>query len=126
MTEEPILLFAYGTLQLPHVQQKLFGRGLDGRSDALAGYRLEDYVVAGVEDDEDSESVVKTAAGRRTVHRIIRKSGNPFDEVKGTVYAISAEQLNIADDYEIDGYERTQVRLKSGRSAWTYARSGSI
>ena len=34
-------LFTYGTLQLEEVQLATFGRVLEGRPDALVGYRLE-------------------------------------------------------------------------------------
>lgn len=34
-----ILLFSYGTLRDPQVQQALFGRELAGEADAMAGWR---------------------------------------------------------------------------------------
>ena len=34
------LLFTYGTLQLEEVQLQTFGRKLEGKPDALVGYRL--------------------------------------------------------------------------------------
>lgn len=37
MTE--ILLFSYGTLRLAEVQRALFGRLVEGESDAMPGYR---------------------------------------------------------------------------------------
>jgi len=36
-TEQPVLLFSYGTLQDPAVQLSTFGRELKGRADSLPG-----------------------------------------------------------------------------------------
>jgi gamma-glutamylcyclotransferase (GGCT)/AIG2-like uncharacterized protein YtfP len=38
------LLFSYGTLQQDGVQQAQFGRKLEGRADALPGWRTDDSV----------------------------------------------------------------------------------
>jgi hypothetical protein len=41
-----VLLFSYGTLRLPEVQRANYGRLLDGRPDALTGYKLRPVAIA--------------------------------------------------------------------------------
>ena len=53
----------------------------------------------------------------------ISPSGDPSDEVAGTVFRISADELAAADRYEVADYTRVQVRLKSGREAWVYVKA---
>jgi hypothetical protein len=47
-------------------------------------------------------------------------SDDPADEVGGMVFEITAAELAAADDYEVDGYERISVRLRSGVEAFVY------
>ena len=111
MTDAPIRLFSYGTLQQENVQLATFGRRLEGRPDALPGYavtpvRITDpHVIATSEVD---------------VHTIARPSGNPADRIPGMVYEISAEDLEAADRYEVGDYRRVLVRLQSGTEAYLY------
>lgn len=108
-----VRLFSYGTLQSPSVQQATFGRLLQGEADALLGYRRTMVKI-------DDPRVVATSG--ETYHPIVEASGDANDRVDGTVFAISAEELARADDYEVDDYERVEAALASGRQAWVYVK----
>lgn len=110
-TDPPILLFSYGTLQLPSVQQGQFGRLLSGRADALPGYAR--TLV------EITDPHVLAASGER-FHPIVAPSGDPDDAVDGMVFEITPAELDAADAYEVDDYVRVQVTLRSGANAWVY------
>lgn len=109
-----ILLFSYGTLQLESVQLSSFGRRLDGEPDAMTGYARTMV--------EITDPAVLAASGER-FHPIVSPSGNPADDVAGTVFRISADELAAADRYEVADYRRVQVHLKSGRDAWAYVKA---
>lgn len=106
---EPV--FSYGTLQDAAVQQRLFGRTLDGVADALPGYRM-DWLEA-----RDPAAVTASGIVR---HPIVRASDDPTDRVPGTVLRLSTAELAKADDYEAGDYRRVRVRLASGAEAWLY------
>ena len=112
MTE---LLFSYGTLRQREVQLSTFGRELDGRPDAIVGYEL-DYVTI------TDPHVIATSGSDR--HPILRPSESQDAAVEGTVFAISADELGAADEYEVDDYRRVAVPLRSGDSAWVYIFAG--
>jgi hypothetical protein len=104
-------LFSYGTLQLEPVQLATFGRTLTGAADALVGFgqsmvRIED------------PSVVEKSG--KTHHPIVKFTGRDSDEVDGTVFQITAEELRNADEYEVAAYKRVSAKLKSGARAWVY------
>lgn len=114
MNETDINLFSYGTLQLESVQLSSFGRKLEGRPDALPGYR-KDLV-------EITDPEVLAASGEK-FHPIVNASTNPADEVAGTVFRITAPELAAADAYEVSDYKRIEVVLKSGLRAWVYVKA---
>ena len=106
------LLFSYGTLQLENVQLANFGRKLIGSKDSLPLYvvgklRITDQRVLGESGKE--------------FHPILKYTGKSCDEVSGTVFELSSEEIAAADDYEVADYQRVRARLKSGRSCWIYA-----
>jgi gamma-glutamylcyclotransferase (GGCT)/AIG2-like uncharacterized protein YtfP len=107
-------LFSYGTLQQRNVQIETFGRELDGDKDALLGYYLSEIEIQ----DKD---VIKTSG--TNIHPILRASENPYDEVQGTVFEITKEELFNADQYEVSEYMRVSAKLKSGKTTWIYAAS---
>jgi gamma-glutamylcyclotransferase (GGCT)/AIG2-like uncharacterized protein YtfP len=113
MSERSTLLFSYGTLQQEAVQHAQFGRLLDGRADAVIGFARIDQEIA-------DEAVVALSGLR--VHPTIVPTGDETDEVPGTVYAISAEELAAADAYEVSDYCRIEVLLKSGAKSWVYVK----
>ncbi|HDR9881167.1 gamma-glutamylcyclotransferase [Burkholderia cenocepacia] len=104
-------LFSYGTLQLDQVQLATFGRKLDGHADAIPGYAMTMLRI----DDPD---VVATSG--RTHHPVVTYTGQTGDRVTGTVFAITRDELQHADDYEVDAYRRERVVLESGVAAWVY------
>jgi gamma-glutamylcyclotransferase (GGCT)/AIG2-like uncharacterized protein YtfP len=106
-----VYLFSYGTLQDRNVQISSFGRELVGRADALPGYAQTLLAIA-------DPKVVEISG--KTHHPVVRPSGNPADEVAGTVFEITAQELAAADEYEVDDYKRVFVTLKSGLEAWVY------
>jgi gamma-glutamylcyclotransferase (GGCT)/AIG2-like uncharacterized protein YtfP len=95
-------LFSYGTLQTEAVQVATFGRRLQGRPDTLVRYRL---------------TTVRIAS---TDHRNLQFTGDASDYVEGTAFEVTRKELEQADAYEPDGYERVRVKLKSGLDAWVY------
>ncbi|MFE2722094.1 gamma-glutamylcyclotransferase family protein [Kitasatospora sp. NPDC059327] len=104
-------LFSYGTLQLPEVQLARFGRLLEGRSDALPGFRLTCVTIT------DPEVIAASGSDR---HPLVVASPQGADAVPGSVFAITDAELAAADDYEVDDYARTEVVLRSGARAWAY------
>ncbi len=109
-------LFSYGTLQFEAVQLATFGRRLDGRPDALIGYSL---VMIEIEDQDF------IAASGTAHHRNLRYTGLPTDIVEGTLLSLTSKELQLADSYEPAGYERIQVHLRSGSTAWVYINGNS-
>jgi len=104
------LLFSYGTLRDPAVQQKLFGRQLRGSADELPGYACESIVVADAE--------FASANGAR--HAMVRYTGKTQDRTPGMALELTDSELATADAYEPVEYERVLTRLASGRDAWVY------
>lgn len=100
-------------MQLENVQQKTFGRKLHGYPAKLKGYNLSMI--------EINDEAVVTASGER-YHPIVTYTTNPADEIEGTVFLITEQELKEADDYEVDDYKRISVVLVSGESAWIYIR----
>ncbi len=112
MAGEPaVLLFSYGTLQLPAVQQANYGRLLEGRADALRGYALKPLAITDPE-------VVRVSG--LAVHTIACRTGNPGDRIPGTVFSLTEAELEATDAYEVDAYGRAEVELESGTSAYAY------
>ncbi|MFJ4096780.1 gamma-glutamylcyclotransferase family protein [Kitasatospora sp. NPDC089913] len=108
-------LFSYGTLQLEQVQLSSFGRLLEGRADALPGFRLTTI--------EITDPAVIAASGTDR-HPLVLPSTEAGDAVGGTVFAITDEELAAADEYEVDDYARHEVLLASGTTAWVYLSAG--
>jgi hypothetical protein len=113
VTEAPAnqLLFTYGTLQQPDVQLDTFGRHVASEPDLLPGYRI---------DHAEIEDPRVVALSGLAVHPILRATGSPLDKVGGSVLAITEDELEAADEYEVALYRRIAVSLASGRTAWVY------
>ncbi|WP_332810761.1 gamma-glutamylcyclotransferase family protein [Sphingomonas sp.] len=105
-----VRLFSYGTLQWPQVQIATFGRLVEGRPDALTGFRLSACAIS-------DPKVVETSGA--AIHTIARPSGDPSDRIEGVVFAITAAELQAADLYEVDAV-RAEVTLASGAKAFVY------
>ena len=104
-------LFSYGTLQLEEVQLATFGRKLEGKPDALPGYRLVMIKIT------DNDFVAKSGTAD---HRNLQFTGNSADIVEGSVLKVTAAELEQADAYEPEGYERVRTQLRSGADAWVF------
>ena len=105
------LLFSYGTLRQSNVQIAIFGRLLEECPAIVLGYVLEEIEII------DKDVIAKSG---KDFHRIMKYTGNPNDEIDGAVFSLSATDLEIADNYEVDDYVRAIVPLKSGAEAWAY------
>jgi hypothetical protein len=104
-------LFSYGTLQLEPVQMATFGRQLDGTSDALRGFELVGLKI------EDQRVV---AISGKAHHTMARFTGRASDVVSGKVFAVTPEEIQNADKYEVAAVKRVAVVLESGLRAWAY------
>lgn len=94
-------VFAYGTLQEKEVQLGVFARSLVGFKDELSQYRISDIKVA-------------------DLYPTLNFTGRDEDTITGQVYTLSPQELQKADVYEGEAYERIQVKLGSGKNAWVY------
>lgn len=104
-------LFSYGTLRYESVQLATFGRKLNGKNDTLIGYILSELKIT-------SPDVVKISGD--ATHPILNYTGKESDQVEGVVFDVSTEELQHADEYEVDDYKRVSVQLASGINAWVY------
>lgn len=104
-------LFSYGTLQQENVQLATFGRKLQGRPDALCGYRLDQIEIL-------DAAVVATSG--KTHHPMLVHTGLQADRVEGTVFLLTLQEIQQADAYEVAAYQRAQIMLDSGQNAWIY------
>ncbi len=109
--EASVSLFAYGTLQLEKVQRATLGRLLEGKPDTLNGFALQPVRI---------EDPFVVATSGLDVHTTARRTDDPRDSVSGTLFSITAEELDAADRYEVDDYVRISVRLASGTQAFVY------
>ena len=110
-------LFSYGTLQYEAVQLATFGRKLTGVKDSLLGYRLSKVTIT-------DPKVIATSG--ESEHLILIATNDKADEVPGTVFEISPEELKQADAYEVSDYKRVNATLRSGGSAWVYVSADDI
>lgn len=112
-------LFAYGTLQLESVQLATFGWRLSGTRDALHGFELAALTI-------DDPAVI--AVSGQAQHPMARFSGRETDVIPGTVFAVTSEEIQRADEYEVAAVKRVAVVLESGVRAWAYvdATTGTV
>jgi gamma-glutamylcyclotransferase (GGCT)/AIG2-like uncharacterized protein YtfP len=104
-------LFSYGTLQQPAVQIANFGRLLDGEADVLEGYKVDQVEIT------DPDVLAQSGLA---FHPILRPSSQMRDSVAGSVFAVTLQDIERADRYEVEDYMRVLVTLKSGKQAWAY------
>ena len=104
-------LFSYGTLQQEEVQLSTFGRKLEATPDALIGYQLSMLKITNPE---------VVAISGSEFHPVVIFTGNESDEVPGTVFEITPEELAQADSYEEADYKRVAAPCRSGGTAWVY------
>jgi gamma-glutamylcyclotransferase (GGCT)/AIG2-like uncharacterized protein YtfP len=106
------LLFTYGTLRFPRVQESVFGRTLPSEPDAVIGHVLGEVEIT-------DPAVIATSG--TAVHPVLVVSTDPDAAVEGRVLTLDDTDLAAADAYEVDAYHRISVTLRSGRAAWVYA-----
>ncbi|WP_084273418.1 DUF4286 family protein [Maribacter antarcticus] len=94
-------LFTYGTLQEEAVQLGVFSRLLPGIQDTLINYKI----------------AVQKVANR---YPTLEYTNNMKDKIIGKMYTLSPEELEKADTYEGEAYERIKITLVSGNKAWAY------
>lgn len=104
-------LFSYGTLQLEAVQMAIFGRPLIGTRDVLPGF---------AETLLEIDDATTVALSGKTHHSIVKFTGDASDSVAGTVFALTPDEIQRADKYEVAAYKRVAVLLQSGIRAWAY------
>jgi hypothetical protein len=104
-------LFSYGTLQLEAVQIALFGRQLTGTNDALKGFELVPLKI------EDPDVV---AISGKAHHPMATYTGRAADVVSGRVFAVTPDEIQNADKYEVPDVKRVSLVLQSGVRAWAY------
>lgn len=102
-------LFSYGTLQLHKVQFEIFGRTLRGKKEVLVGYTVSEIRIT------DQEVIWKSG---KEMHPILKYTGSQDDEVPRSVFEITAEELAIADAYEVDAYLPDQSGYMVAVRAW--------
>lgn len=107
-------VFSYGTLQLPGVQQALFGGPVAMRDDVLTGFQTVTITIT----DPD----VLNASGIET-HLALIASADPSAAIPGRTLELDDAQLDAVDAYEGDNYRRTEVTLASGTRAWVYLKA---
>jgi hypothetical protein len=110
-------LFSYGTLQLESVQMSTFGRRLVGTSDALAGYKVVPLKI-------DDPTVV--AISGKAVHTMATPTGRASDVVAGIVFAVTPDEIQRADTYEVAAVTRVSLVLQSGARAWVYVEAHAV
>lgn len=111
----PEWVFSYGTLRLPEVQRRTYGRLLEGADDTLIGWRLEWLQISNPE---------VVALSGIAEHPVAVSTGSPDDAVHGTRFALTPEELRATDGYESADYVRLQVVLASATPAWLYVGRG--
>ena len=116
---DPVLLFSYGTLRRPEVQLAIFGRLLEGREAAVAGYRLDWLTIT------DPAVIATSGSDQHPLLVPIAAHAEPDAEpVRGTVFTLTPDELLAADAYEVDDYRRVLVPLDTGDEAWVYVFAG--
>lgn len=112
-----VRLFSYGTLQQREVQLANYGRELEGKADALIGYRLGEVEI-------EDPGVISVSG--KAVHTIAHLSSDPGDRISGMVYQLTKQELEASDAYETDAYVRAEVTLESGCRAFVYLAAAAL
>lgn len=104
------VLFSYGTLMDPAVQEGVFGAPIPTEPDALPGFEIGTVTIT------DPEVIALSG----TATHLILRPGAPEAEVPGARLELDDAGLRAADEYEVDDYRRVEVTLSSGIRAWVY------
>ena len=93
------------------MQLSTFGRRLVGTPDELPGFAQSLMKI-------DDPQVVATSG--KTHHPFATFTGRDTDTIPGTVFRVTVEEPQNADQYEVATYRRVAVTLRSGAHAWVY------
>lgn len=107
---EEVLVFSYGTLQMPRVQRELFGRLVRMDDDALLGFET-------VPVEIDHPDVIEFSGSSTHLGLV---PGDPLARIAGKLLHVTQADLPALDDYEGEEYRRVEVVLESGMRAWVY------
>ena len=105
-----VLIFSYGTLQMPRVQRELFGRLVAMDDDALLGFET-------VPVEIDHPDVIEFSGSSTHLGLV---PGDPAARIAGKLLHVTEADLPALDAYEGDEYRRISVVLESGTHAWVY------
>jgi gamma-glutamylcyclotransferase (GGCT)/AIG2-like uncharacterized protein YtfP len=94
------LLFIYGTLEDPAIQEKIFGKIIPSADDELLGYKR-----------------VQVNIGKKEYWKIAKEK---YSSVKGKLIEVTADELKDADTYETGAFRRERLLLRSKKKAWVY------
>jgi hypothetical protein len=84
---------------------------LGGTSDALRGFEVVSLKI------EDPAVIAVSGTAHHTMARF---TGRASDVIPGTVFAVTPEEIQNADRYEVPAVKRVAVVLESGVGAWVY------
>lgn len=84
-----------------------------GHSDVLTGFRLENLKIT------DADVLAKS----EQEYHPIAIPGDSTDQISGTLFEITASELQQADAYEVSDYKRIQATFSSGRQGWVYVKA---
>jgi gamma-glutamylcyclotransferase (GGCT)/AIG2-like uncharacterized protein YtfP len=107
------LVFSYGTLQMPRVQQELFGRQVEMTDDALLGFET-------VPVEIDHPDVIEFSGSSTHLGLV---PGAPDARIEGKLLHVAQADFPALDAYEGDEYRRIEVALASGATAWVYVKA---
>lgn len=105
------IVFSYGTLQLPRVQQTLYGRTLESVEDVLPGYAAVPMPI--------TDPAVIEASGS-DLHLALVPTDDPEAAIPGKALRVTEAELVTTDAYEGTNYRRIEVTLASGTKAFVY------
>ena len=88
-----------------------FGRLLSGKRDLLTGFVETELII-------EDQTVISISG--KAHHTIAKFTGKTSDTIPGTVYAVTPEEIESADKYEVAACQRVAVVLQSGARAWAY------
>lgn len=103
-------IFSYGTLQQKDVQNELLGRSLQGTPFTITGFAIKDIVI--------QDQAVIDLSGKR-IHPGLVKTGQPTDQVSGTLFMVTPQELQAMDHYEVSDYQRLSV-IDGDQTFWVY------
>jgi hypothetical protein len=88
-----------------------FGRRLTGEPDVLTGFEEAALLI--------EDPAVISISGK-SQHTIAKYTGRASDTISGIVYALTPEEIQSADKYEVAACRRVAAVLQSGTRAWVY------